>query len=220
MSQQCNICSNLFFSTIFNAALKKDEEFITEALKLKRNSRLNFVKEKIPNFIFNFKFEEYEKEMCEDRLQSMGIDCYVHYDEDVLNLIALKDYLLLNYYVKQAIKHDFITVDFAVNEAKKERERRADKFIKNFLKEKKIFKLQNEREGCDCLLLFNPAHTKIRRVIINDDKNEDQNDMLKEWRHKIYFLKNKNPRDSKQNNFAFIDKMKPSPKGLSIKNHS
>ena len=220
MSQQCNICSNLFFSTIFEAALKKDEEFITEALKVKRQSRLNFVKEKIPDFIFNFKFEEHEIDKCKHNLEVYGFESYAHFDEDVTNLIAMKDYLLLNYYVKQTIKYDFLTVDFAVNEAKKERERRSEKFIKKFLKQNRDYKLQKEREGCDCIVFFNPAYTTNKSIYINNESNENQNKFLKFWKHKVYFLKHKNPHNAKQIVHSQIKKAVPAPKGFNINTHS
>ena len=218
--QQCNICSNLFFSTIFEAALKKDEEFITEALKVKRQSRLNFVKEKIPNFIFNFKFEEHEIEICKFKLNAYGFESYAHFNEDVLNIIAMKDYLLLQYYLKQTIKHDLLTADFAVNEAKKERERRSEKFLKIFLKQNKQLKLQKERKGSDCVVFFNPVFTLNKSVYLNDESNENQNKMIELWKHKIYFFKNKNTHDSKRIVYSQIRKSVPAPKGINIDTRS
>ena len=215
MSQNCCICSESFFQTIYDAAINLEKDFITEAIKLKRNSRLNFVKEKIPSFIFNFKFEEFEKILCEERIESMGIIILCgYYEENVLNIIALKDYILLNYYVKQELKKDILTVNFVIKEAEKERERRAVKFIKSYLKQNKQFKLQEERKGCDCLLLFNPAHTTNKTVYSNNETSEKQNKLLDIWEHKIYFLKNKNPRDSKQNARSYIKKATPAPKVL------
>ena len=215
----CDICSNKFFSTIFEAALKKDEEFITEALKVKRQSRINYILEKIPDFILNFKFKQDEIELCKHKLEAYGFESYAYFDEDVKNIIAMKDYLLLQYYLKETIRHDLFTSDFAVREAKKERERRSEKFLKFFLKQNRQFKIQKERKGSDCVVFFNPFFPSNKSIYLNEESNENLNEMIELWKHKIYFFKNKNTHDSKRVVYSQIRNAVPAPKGVSIKNH-
>ena len=103
----------IFFDTIFQLALQSDKEAITNALKEIRELKINFIREKIPDFVINFKFEN--EQICKDMLENLGINpSERYYDINVENLIPFEDFELLNYYLKQEIKTDFMTAHFAV----------------------------------------------------------------------------------------------------------
>ena len=135
-----------------------------------------------------------------------------YFDINVKNIINFNDEELLNYYLKQEIKNDFMTAHLATLQAKKEKERRNERFIKNFLKDNKQFYLVNEREGCHCLLFFAPYIPYKHNIFMNKDNNGEVNEMIRRWPHTIFFLKNKNPRDWKNVSFSHIKNLSPAPK--------
>ena len=190
MTSNCCICSNSFFQAVFKAALNLDDDFINETLKARRNYRLNFVSEKIKNFQFNFTFEEFEIELYKDGLEALEINELKPFEDCVSNLINLKDYRLLNYYLKQELKMDIFSVDFAKREALKERERRTQKFIKkNFLKKINNINFVKKKKGCDCLLFFNPSYTQQHHLYINDVNDEKQKKIFRRMALRFVFSK-------------------------------
>ena len=119
-------------------ALQNNSEAITNALKEVRELKINFVKSLLPNFTINFKFEN--EQICKDFLEYSNIKpSEKYFGINIKNIISFNDEELLNYYLKQEIKNDFMTAHHATLQAKKEKEIRKEKFIKKFLKDNKKF---------------------------------------------------------------------------------
>ena len=200
-----------FYETIHLMSMQNDNEAITNALKSIRELKINFIKTLIPNFTINFKFEN--EQICKDFLESLNIIPSEKYFEiNVKNIITFKDEELLNYYLKQEIKNDFMTAHCAVLKAKEEKERRKEKFIKNFLKKNKQFYLVEKREGCHCLLFFASYVPYKHNIFMNKDNDGELNEMIRKWSHTIFYLKNTNPRDWKNVSFSHIKNLSPAPK--------
>ena len=192
-------------------SIQNDNEAITKALKSIRELKINFIKTLLPNFTINFKFEN--EQICKDFLDSINIIPSAKYFEiNVKNIITFKDEELLNYYLKQEIKNDFMTAYCAVIKAKEEKEKRKEKFIKNFLKKNKQFYLVEKREGCHCLLFFAPYVPYKHNIFMNKDNDGELNEMIRKWPHTIFYLKNTNPRDWKNVSFSHIKNLSPAPK--------
>ena len=201
----------MFYDTIHEMALQNNSEAITNALKEVRELKINFVKSLLPNFTINFKFEN--EQICKDFLEHMNIKpSEKYFDINIKNIIAFNDEELLNYYLKQEIKTDFMTAHLATLQAKKEKERRKEKFIKKFLKDNKQFYLVEKREGCHCLLFFAPYKPYRHNIFMNKDNNGELNETIKKWSHTIFYLKNTNPRDWKNISFSHIKNLNPAPK--------
>ena len=200
-----------FYNAIHLLSMKNDDEAITKALKDIREIKINFIKELIPNFQVNFNFKN--EQICKDFLESINIKpSEKYFDINVKNIITFKDEELLNYYLKQEIKNDFMTAHCAALKAKEEKERRNKKFINNFLKKNKQFYLVEKREGCHCLLFFAPYIPYKHNIFMNKDNNGEVNEMIRRWSHTIFFLKNSNPRDWKNVSFSHIKNLSPAPK--------
>ena len=192
-------------------SLQNNNEAITNALKEIRELKINYIKNLIPNFTINFKFEN--ETILKDFLEFHNIKpSEKYFDINVKNIISFSDEEVLNYYLKQEIKNDFMVAHFAVLNAKKEKEKRKEKFIKNFLKNHRQFYIVEEREGCHCLLLFDPYLPYKNHLYLNKDNDGRVNEMLKNWKHDIFYLKNKNPRDFKNVSFSYIKNLSPTPK--------
>ena len=199
----------MFYTTIYDFALQNNEEAITRALKEIRELKINYVKKLIPNFTINFNFEN--ETILKEFLEFHDIKpSEKYFDINVKNIISFSDEEVLNYYLKQEIKSDFMLAHFAVLNAKKEKERIKEKFIKKFLKNHRQFYIVEEREGCHCLLLFAPSLPHKNHLYLNKDNDEAVNEMLKNWKHDIFYLKNKNPRDFKNVSFSYIKNLTPS----------
>ena len=201
----------MFYDTIHEMALQNNSEAITDALKEVRELKINFVKSLLPNFTINFKFEN--EQICKDFLESINIKpSEKYFDINIKNIISFNDEELLNYYLKQKIKNDFMTAHLATLQAKKEKERRKEKFIKKFLKDNKQFYLVEKREGCHCLLFFAPFIPYKHNIVMNKDNDGELNDTIKKWPHYIFYLKNTNTRDWKNISFSHIKNLNPTPK--------
>ena len=192
-------------------SLQNNTEDITNAIKEIREFKIDYIKSILPNFKVNFKFEN--ETILKDFLEHSNIKpSEKYFDINVKNIISFSDEEALNYYLKQEIKNDLMTAHFATLEAKKEKERRKERFIKKFLKYHKQFYLVNEREGCHCLLFFAPYIPHIHNLYLNKDNDGKVNEMVKNWKHDIFYLKNKNPRDFKNVSFSYIKNLSPSSK--------
>ena len=201
----------MFFDTIYEFALQNNSEAITNALKEIREFKISYVKSLIPDFTINFNFEN--EEICKDFLEYMFIKpSELLFNINVQNIISIADEEVLNYYLKQEIKNDFMTAHFATMEAKKEKEKRRERFIKKFLKNHKQFYLVNEREGCHCLILFAPYVPHKHNLYLNNDSDSRVNELIRNWSHDIFYIKNKNPRDFKNVSFSYIKNLSPTPK--------
>ena len=200
----------MFYSTIYDFSLQNNDEAITKALKEIREFKINYVKNLIPNFTINFKFEN--ETILKEFLEFHNIKpSEKYFDINVKNIISFSDEEVLNYYLKQEIKSDFMVAHFAILNAKKEKEKRKENFIKKFLKNHKQFYVVDEREGCHCLLLFAPYLPYKNHLYLNKDNDGRVNEMIKHWKHDIFYLKNKNPRDFKNVSFSYIKNLSPSP---------
>ena len=192
-------------------ALQNNCEAITKALKEIREIKIDFIKSILPDFKINFNFKN--EEIYKDFLEHHNIQTSKkHFDINVQNIISISDEEVLNYYLKQEIKNDFMTAHFATLQAKKEKERRKEKFIQKFLKSHKQFYVVNEREGCHCLLFFAPYIPYKHNIYLNKDNDEEVNKMIRNWPHAIFYLKNKNTRDWKNVSFSHIKNLSPAPK--------
>ena len=199
----------MFYNIIYDFTLQNKQEDVTKALKEIRELKINYVKKLIPNFTINFNFEN--ETILKEFLEFHDIKPSEKYFEiNVKNIISFSNEEVLNYYLKQEIKGDFMVAHFAVLNANKEKERRRKKFIEKFLKHHTQFYIVNEREGCHCLLLFSPDKPYRHNLYLNKDKDSRLNEMLKEWKHDIFYLKNKNPRDFKNVSFPYIKNLTPS----------
>ena len=201
----------MLFEMIYEMALKNDCEAITKSLKDLRETKINFIKSKLPNFTINFNFTN--EELCRDFLEYHNIHTSEKYfDINIVNLIAIGDEELLNYYLKQEIKNDFMLAHFASMQAKNEKEKRKEKFIKKFLRNHKQFYLVEEREYCHCLLFFAPYIPYKHNIYLNKNNDEEVNKVIRNWPHAIFYLKNKNTRDWKNVSFSHIKNLSPAPK--------
>ena len=199
------------YETIHLMSMQNNNKAITNALKEIREVKIDLVKSLLPNFTINFKFEN--EQICKDFLEHMNIKPSEKYFEiNVKNIITFKDEELLNYYLKQEIKNNFMTAHCAVLKAKEEKERRNEKFINNFLKKNKQFYLVEKREGCHCLLFFAPYVPYKHNIFMNKDNDGELNDTIRKWPHTIFYLKNTNPRDWKNISFSHIKNLSPAPK--------
>ena len=201
----------MFYDTILDMSLRNDNKAITNALKDIRELKINFIKSLLPNFKINFKFEN--EQIYKDYLEHIDIKpSEKYFDINVKNIISFHDEELLNYYLKQEIKNDFMTAHCAALKAKEEKERKNEKFINNFLKKNRQFYLVEKREGCHCLLFFAPCIPYKHNLYMNKDNSEEVNELIRRWPHKIFFLKNNNPRDWKNVSFSHIKNLSPAPK--------
>ena len=200
-----------FYNAIHIMSMQNDDESITKALKDIREIKINFIKDIIPNFQVNFNFKN--EQICKDFLKSINITpSEKYFDINVKNIINFKDEELLNYYLKQEIKNDFMTAHLATLKATEEKERRKEKFIRNFLKKNKQFYLVEKREGCHCLLFFAPYSPYKHNIFMNKDNDGELNDLIRRWPNSIFYLKNSNPRDWKNVSFSHIKNLSPAPK--------
>ena len=192
-------------------ALQNNSEAVTNALKEIREFKIDFIKSVIPNFTVNFKFEN--ESILKDFLEHHNITpSEEHFDINIKNIISFSDQEVLNYYLKQEIKNDFMVAHFATIQAKKEKEIRKEKFIKKFLRYNKQFYIVDKREGCHCLLFFAPYLPHKHNIYMNKDNDGEVNKMIRNWPHSIFYLKNKNTRDWKNVSFSHIKNLSPAPK--------
>ena len=206
---KCSICSTSYFQDIFNLALHKEYDKI-ETINLKRKlHRQSLIKEKLGNLnididIYNYKEMRREDSFFKDSLKLYNINNGNTFLDNLNSLIKSKDWYLLNFYYKKEDDNDKSITEFCKIEALKEREKRINKFLKKFLKKNSQFKQVTERKGCHSLLFFNPFDLKTYHIYINDEKNEDQNKLVRSYSQEIAFLNNKNPRDGKLTTRSFI----------------
>ena len=192
-------------------ALQNDREAVTKTLKEIREVKINFIKSKLPNFTINFNFTN--EEIYKSFLEHHEIhSSEKHFELNVLTIIRISDDEVLNYYLKQELKNDFMTAHFATMQAKNEKEKRKEKFIKKFLRNHKQFYVVNEREYCHCLLFFAPYIPYKHNIYLNKNNDEEVNKMIRNWPHAIFYLKNKNTRDWKNVSFSHIKNLSPAPK--------
>ena len=91
-----------------------------------------------------------------------------------------------------------------------QREKRVQKFLKDFFKDFPQFKEVPERKGCHSILMFDEEDLKNYHVFLNNDSNEEITDALNNDLFRVVYLKNTNPRDSKKSTFGHIKHSKPS----------
>ena len=203
------ICSTSYLQKIFNLALhKKYDEIKTINLKRKLY-RQSLIKEKLGSLnidieTYNYKEMRQKDWFFEDSLEFYNINNGNTFLDNLNLLIELKDWHLLNFYYKKEDDNDKSITEFYKIEALKERERRINKFLKIFFKRNPQFKQAAERKGCHSLLFFNPFDSTTYRLYINDEKNEDQNELIKLYCQEIVFINNKNPRNGKLVTRSFI----------------
>ena len=203
----------MLYQTIYGLSLKNENETITKVLKDIRELKINRVKKLIPNFTINFNFDN--ETILQEFLEFYDIKPSVKYfDINIKNIASLSTHETLNYYLKQEIKSDMLIANFAMSEAKKEKERRNEKFITKFLKFHKQLYTVKEREGCHCLLLFVPYRIHKHHLYLNKDNDGGVNEMLRNWKHTVFYIKNKNPRDWKNVSFSYIKNLKPATKHI------
>ena len=206
---KCSICSTSYYKDIFNLALHKEYDKI-ETINLKRKlQRQSLIKEKLGNLnidieAYNYKEMRREDSFFKDSLKLYNINNGNTFLDNLNSLIKLKDWYLLNFYYKKEDDNDKSITEFCMIEALKEREKRINKFLKKFLKKNSQFKQVTERKGCHSLLFFNPFDLKTYHIYINDEKNENQNKLVRSYSQEIAFFNNKNPRDGKLTTRSFI----------------
>ena len=213
--KDCPICSNSFFSSIYAAALHKDYDYIEMVHNKRKIFRKKVLDEKIKHLnidLKDFNYTEAEEENFNDVLEFYNINGSRSYENNIDIIIEIEDWFLLNYYYNKEIKDDDWVVKFCINDALKERDRRAEKFLKRFFKQNKQFKEVPERKGCHSLLFFNPTDTKKYNIYLNEDNNEDQNKFVELYPHKIVFLINRNPHDGKRVAKSYIRNRTPARK--------
>ena len=206
-----NKCSTSYYKDIFNLALHKEYDKI-ETINLKRKlQRQSLIKEKLGNLNIDINIETYNyKEMrredsfFKDSLKLYNINNGNTFSDNLNLLIKSKDWYLLNFYYKKEDDNDKSITEFCMIEALKEREKRINKFLEKFLKKNSQFKQVTERKGCHSLLFFNPFDLKTYHIYINDEKNENQNKLVRSYSQEIAFLNNKNPRNGKLATRSFI----------------
>ena len=206
-----SICSTSYYKDIFNLALHKEYDKI-ETINLKRKlQRQSLIKEKLGNLNIDINIETYNyKEMrredsfFKDSLKLYNINNGNTFSDNLNLLIKSKDWYLLNFYYKKEDDNDKSITEFCMIEALKEREKRINKFLEKFLKKNSQFKQVTERKGCHSLLFFNPFDLKTYHIYINDEKNENQNKLVRSYSQEIAFLNNKNPRNGKLATRSFI----------------
>ena len=204
-----SICSTSYFQDIFNLALHKEYDKI-ETINLKRKlQRQSLIKEKLGNLnidieAYNYKEMRREDSFFKDSLKLYNINNDNTFSDNLNLLIKSKDWYLLNFYYKKEDDNDKSITEFCMIEALKEREKRINKFLKKFLKKNSQFKQVTERKGCHSLLFFNPFDLKTYHIYINDEKNENQNKLVRSYSQEIAFFNNKNPRDGKLTTRSFI----------------
>ena len=203
------ICPTSYLQKIFNLALHKKYDEI-ETINLKRKFyRQSLIKEKLGSLnidieTYNYKEMRQEDWFFEDSLEFFNINNDNTFLDNLNFLIELGDWHLLNFYYKKEDDNDKSITEFCIKETLKERERRTNKFLKIFFKRNPQFKQAAERKGCHSLLFFNPFDLITYKMYINDEKNEDQNELIKLYCQEIVFLNNKNPRDGKLITRSFI----------------
>ena len=202
-----SICSTSYFQDIFNLALHKEYDKI-ETINLKRKLyRQSLIKEKLGNIDiekYNYKEMRQEDSIFEDSLELYNINNGNTFSDNLDLLIKVKDWYLLNFYYKKEDDNDKSMTEFCKIEALKERKRKTNKFLKEFLKRCPELKQVTERKGCHSLLFFNPFDLKTYSIYTNDERNEHQNKLVESYPQEIAFLNNKNPRDGKHAARSFI----------------
>ena len=202
-----SICSTSYFKDIFNLALhKKYDEIETINLKRKRyrQSLINKLLVNIDIEKYNYKETMQEDSVFKDSLELYDINNGNTFSENLNSLIKVEDWYLLNFYLKSEDDNDKSMTEFCKIEALKERKRKTNKFLKEFLKRSPELKQVTERKGCHSLLFFNPFDLKTYSIYTNDEKNEHQNKLVESYSQEIAFLNNKNPRDGKHAARSFI----------------
>ena len=203
----------MLYQTIYGLSLKNENETITKVLKDIRELKINRVKKLIPNFTINFNFDN--ETILQEFLEFYDIKpSEKYFDINIKNIVSLSTHETLNYYLKQEIKSDMLIANFAMSEAKKEKERRNEKFITKFLKSHKQLYTVKEREGCHCLLLFAPCQIHKHYLYLNKDNYGRLTEMLRDWPHTVFYIKNKNPRDWKNVSFSYIKILSPASKHI------
>ena len=204
-----NKCSTSYYKDIFNLALHKEYDKI-ETINLKRKlQRQSLIKEKLGNLnidieAYNYKEMRREDSFFKDSLKLYNINNGNTFLDNLNSLIKSKDWYLLNFYYKKEDDNDKSITEFCKIEALKEREKRINKFLEKFFKKNSQFKQVTERKGCHSLLFFNPFDLKTYHIYINDEKNENQNKLVRSYSQEIAFLNNKNPRNGKLATRSFI----------------
>ena len=203
----CLICSTSYFKNIFNLALHKEYDKI-ETINLKRKLyRQSLIKKLLVNIdieTYNYKEMRQDDLLFENSLELYNINNGNTFSDNLNSLIKIKDWYLLNFYYNKENDNDKSMTEFCKIEALKEREKKTNKFLKEFLKRNPQFKQVTERKGCHTLLFFNPFNLNAYKIYTNDEKNKHQNELVESYSQEIAFLNNKNPRDGKLAARSFI----------------
>ena len=203
----CPICSTSYFQDIFHLALHKKYDEI-ETINLKRKLyRQSLIKKLLGNIDiekYNYKEIGQEDSLFENSLELYDINNGNTFSDNLNSLIKIKEWYLLNFYYNKENDNDKSMTEFCKIEALKEREKKTNKFLKEFFKRNPQFKQATERKGCHSLLFFNPFDLKAYGIYTNDEKNKYQNELIESYSQEIAFLNNKNPRDGKHAARSFI----------------
>ena len=203
----CPICSTSYFQDIFHLALHKKYDEI-ETINLNRKLyRQSLIKKLLVNIDiekYNYKEIGQDDLLFENSLELYDINNGNTFSNNLNSLIKIKDWYLLNFYYNKENDNDKSMTEFCKIEALKERKRKTNKFLKEFLKRNPEFKQVTERKYCHTLLFFNPFNLKTYKIYTNDEKNEYQNKIIESYSQEIAFLSNKNPRDGKLAARSFI----------------
>ena len=213
----CPICSTSYFQDIFHLALHKKYDEI-ETINLKRKLyRQSLIKKLLGNIDiekYNYKEIGQEDSLFENSLELYDINNGNTFSDNLNSLIKIKEWYLLNFYYNKENDNDKSMTEFCKIEALKEREKKTNKFLKNFLTVNPQFKQATERKGCHTLLFFNPFDLKTYKIYNNDEKNECQNKLVESYSQEVAFLNNKNPRDGKLASKSFIKHMVAAKKNI------
>ena len=214
-----SICSTSYFQKIFHLALHKKYDEI-ETINLKRKLyRQSLIKEKLGSLNIDIEKYDYKEMRQDDSLFENSLELYNinngnTFSDNLNSLIKVKEWYLLNFYYNKENDNDKSMTEFCKIEALKEREKKINNFLKNFLKQNPQFEQAVERKSCHTLLFFNPFDLKTYKIYTNDEKNKCQNKIIESYSQEVVFLKNKNPRDGKLASKSFIKHMVAAKKNI------
>ena len=84
-----------------------------------------------------------------------------------------------------------------------------DALVKRVLKENRQYRLINDRKNSDAILVFSRYDLTTYNIVLNDNKSKNLDEAIRISNNnvKIFYLKNKNPRDSKNSTLGQIKKV-------------
>ena len=95
-----------------------------------------------------------------------------------------------------------------------QQEAKIDKTINNIVKQLfklpdfKKYRIINDRKNSDAILVFNRYDLNNYHLVLNDNKSKDLDEVIRNSNNRTFvYLKNKNPRDSKNSTLGQIIKI-------------